>query len=144
MINLLPEASSAPPQARRRYHRRSIAAALIFAIAFPLAIWLKSTGRAEAASLAVYVLTLAVLGFMTYEFVRLMASLDELQQRIHLTALAIGFGAAGLAVTFWGMSALFFIDTPRDGFTAEEGAFAMPGGIVIYYIALHVLTRRYR
>ncbi|MCH8489217.1 MAG: hypothetical protein LAT81_04705 [Oceanicaulis sp.] len=135
MINLVPETHTAPPAARRRYIWRSVA---ILAVAMTGVLAMIALAPADGAWRAVAAL-LAVFGlaFGIYEFVVLMRALDELQQRIHMMALAIGCGGAvmivsGLAVA----SALMQWDLVQPAFTV---VFAVAG----YYASLFALSRRY-
>ena len=96
MINLIPETYTAPASARRRYVWRSLAmvAALlaVFVVFFAL-----TAARPDLAglNLAMVVICAIFMAAATYEFVVLMRSLDELQQRVHVTSLAIGGSALG-------------------------------------------------
>jgi Kef-type K+ transport system membrane component KefB len=135
MINLVPETHTAPPAARRRYIWRSmglVAAVMVAVLALVLLAPDGGFWRMLAALLAVAGLALGV-----YEFIVLMRALDELQQRIHMMALAIGCGGAvmivsGLAV----VSALMQWGSVQPALTV---VIAVAG----YYVSLFALTRRF-
>jgi hypothetical protein len=135
MINLVPETHTAPPAARRRYIWRSIG---IVAVAMTGVLAMITLAPADGAWRAMAtLLALSGLGFGIYEFVVLMRALDELQQRIHMMALAIGCGGAVMIVSAFALaSALMHWDLVQPAFTV---VFAVAG----YYAALFVLSRRY-
>jgi hypothetical protein len=75
------------------------------------------------------------IGGATYEFVVLMRSLDELQQRVHVTSIAIGFGAAVMIALLWTFaSALLAL----PGF---DPVFTFVLAILGYYMALFFTAR---
>lgn len=135
MINLVPETHTAPPAARRRYIWRSIG---IVAVAMTGVLAMITLAPADGAWRAMAtLLAVSGLGFGIYEFVVLMRALDELQQRIHMMALAIGCGGAVMIVSAFALaSALMHWDLVQPAFTV---VFAVAG----YYAALFVLSRRY-
>lgn len=143
-MDLMPEASSAPPAARRRYKWRSLIAGGLFLI-----LYLGSQMAGKAGVFLPLVLIagyagLAALLWLIYEFIHLMRQLDELQQRIHITSLAIGFGVIGAVLTTGGMTlTLWNIDALRDDLVSFIATQTLPLGILAYYIALHVVKRRY-
>jgi hypothetical protein len=144
LINLIPESSSAPPAARKRYNRANIGITVLFLPVMLGTTWLGETGASPVLIAVGVVLTIGLIAALVYEFVRLMLALDELQNRIHVTALAIGFGAVTLT-----MLALGFIDVllgfPNPGEHWPVLAILMfPTGSFVYYIALHLILRRYR
>ncbi|WP_421792684.1 hypothetical protein [Hyphobacterium sp.] len=143
-MDLMPEASSAPPQARRRYVWRSLISGFLF---LPLylgsQIYAEAGGNPTIALIAGYAGLFALL-FLLYEFYVLMRQLDELQQRIHVTALALGFGAVVTLMTILGMNLqLWSADALPGDLTALVTTMAVPLGLVFYYIALHIVKRRY-
>lgn len=143
MINLIPESSSAPPKARRRYNRRSVALAVLMLPVTALGTWLAESDVAPALAAAGIAAILAVLAMFAYEFTRLMRSLDELQYRIHLTALAVGLGSALLGLMALGVvSALTGLMSAKA--LALIAVLAMPAALFVYYIFLHLGLRRYR
>ncbi|MEE2525440.1 hypothetical protein V0U79_03605 [Hyphobacterium sp. HN65] len=143
-MDLMPEASSAPQAAKRRYVWRSLTAGLLF-----LPFYLGSQIAEDAGTSRLVVLVMGYAGMLAllwliYEFVHLMRQLDELQQRIHITALACGFGAVALLISIGGMTLeLWNISVLRDGVLGLFGTMAMPLGIIAYYVALHLVKRRY-
>lgn len=144
MINLLPESNTAPPKARRRYNRRSVVFSVCFAVFFIPAFLLQEADRAPVLSASLFLIGIGCLLATIYEFVHLVRALDELQQSIHVTALACAFGGAAVFGTmtsliigfFWGGEAL-----PADEFGA---AMILPLGVLAYYVSLHLLMRRFR
>ena len=95
MINLVPETYSAPPAARRRYIWRSMTMFGLLMIAFT-GFHAVGGGPPERFGLNLAMVLLCI-GFVlaaSFETVVLIRSLDELQQRIHILAWAIGLGAA--------------------------------------------------
>lgn len=144
MINLIPESSSAPPEARKRYNRRSVAiSVLLFPLMLAL-IWLEASDARPVWLGAGVAAILLVLALFAYEFTRLMASLDELQYRIHVTALAVGFCSVALLVMSLGVVGAFF----ELGFIADDwpvlAVLVLPAGMIGYYIALKAFLRKYR
>lgn len=135
MINFVPETQTAPPSARRRYIWRSILiVAVVFTVVFALA-WLRPGGGLWpmfAAFLAV-----AGLAFGTYEFVVLMRALDELQQRIHMMALAIGCGGTVMVVSGLAVASALL------QWGSVEPALTVVIAVAGYYVSLFALTRRY-
>ncbi|PWE18856.1 hypothetical protein DDZ18_04505 [Marinicauda salina] len=142
MVRVILEASSAPPAARRRYIVRSTALSVLFGGLIIATAILSKSGAGTGLVLALWAACCLALAGLAYEFVALMRSLDELQIRIHLAALAIAFGAVSGVVTMAGMAA---------GFLGAEGsdwpflfaAAAMPGGAIGYIIVLQFAQRRY-
>ncbi|MCC5996560.1 MAG: hypothetical protein JJU18_09360 [Oceanicaulis sp.] len=135
MINLVPETHTAPPAARRRYIWRSMAM-LAVVMSAVIALIAQAPGSGIWPML-VAVLAVAGLAFGTYEFVVLMRALDELQQRIHMMALAIGCGGA---VIFVSGLAVVSVLLQWESF---EPAFTVVIAVAGYYVSLFALTRRY-
>lgn len=143
-MDLMPEASSAPPRARQRYMWRSLTCGLLFLPLYLGSQIVESGGGDRVLVLVMGYAGLFFLLFLLYEFVVLMRQLDELQQRIHVTALALGFGAVATLMTVLGMHLeLWNADQLPGGLTAMVGTMAMPLSLVAYYIALHIVKRRY-
>lgn len=135
MINLVPETHTAPPSARRRYIWRSMGM-LAIAMTCVLAVgWLTPDGGIWPVIIAG--LLVAGLAFGVYEFVVLMRALDELQQRIHMMALAIGCGAAVMIIT-----ALALVTVVLQ-WGSVEPAFTIIIAVAGYYLSLFALTRQY-
>lgn len=143
MINLIPESSSAPPAARKRYNRRSVLLAILMLPVTALGTWLAESDVAPGLVAAGIAGILAILVMFAYEFTRLMRSLDELQYRIHLTALVVGFSIALL-----GLMGLGVISALTGLIGAEAWSLiailAIPAAFLMYYVFLHVGLRRYR
>ncbi|TRO96842.1 hypothetical protein FKB34_02440 [Glycocaulis profundi] len=138
MINLIPETYTAPASARRRYVWRSLAMVAALLAVFVLFFAL-TAARPDLAglNLAMVVICAIFMAAATYEFVVLMRSLDELQQRVHVTSLAIGFGGAVMIMMLWAFaSALLAIPLADPVFT-----FVL--AILGYYIALFFTGRRF-
>lgn len=127
---LLPETASAPAAARKRYAWRSTLAAFVFGVCAGL-----SFVQGERAVLLLS--GLPVILYMVWEFTVLMRALDELQFRIHMTALAIAGGAVCTILTLIGVVDLVW-PLPAFGIV-----FALPALVPVYYLALFVLSRRY-
>lgn len=139
MINLLPESGSAPPAVRERYNRRAAVIGLIFAVGV-----FGSVALAHPFSLAAAGAALIGLAWMIYEFVVLMRALDELQQRIHVLALAIGLGAAGVCATVFGIAALVLAPSFAAAHGAVVASLVLPAGALAYYGALFFIIRRFQ
>ncbi|WBQ11697.1 hypothetical protein L2D00_07495 [Hyphomonadaceae bacterium BL14] len=135
MINLVPETHTAPPSARRRYIWRSMGM-LVIAMTCVLAVdWLTPDGGIWPVIIAG--LLVAGLAFGVYEFVVLMRALDELQQRIHMMALAIGCGGAVMIIT-----ALALVTMVLQ-WGSVQPAFTVVIAVAGYYVSLFALGRRY-
>ncbi|AZU04805.1 hypothetical protein X907_2290 [Glycocaulis alkaliphilus] len=82
---------------------------------------------------------LAVAGIAcgTYEFVVLIRSLDELQQRIHMTALAVGCGGAVMIVSSLAVASALLQWGPF------QPAFTVVIAVAAYYVSLFAISRRY-
>ena len=135
---LLPEANSAPAKARRRYVRWSTIYGFALALGLGALFALSDDNVPQALLIAIAAfVSLAAVG-VTWEFIILMRSLDELQSRIHMAALAIGFGLAAIFVVIWEMASFVGL---APGF---EPLLVFPIGTIGYYVALHLVLRRYR
>jgi hypothetical protein len=144
MMDFMPEASSAPPQARRRYMWRSMTGGVLFVPLYVGSHIAKTGGLPQVWVLLLGYAGLFALLWLLYEFVHLMRQLDELQQRIHVTALAQGFGAVAALLTIGGMSLEFWnVDILPGDLLAVISTMAMPLGILAYYVALLFVKRRY-
>ncbi|WBQ09552.1 type IV secretion system protein [Hyphomonadaceae bacterium ML37] len=135
MINLVPETQTAPPAARRRYIWRSMGTLTIAMISVLALAWLTPEGGVWP--VIVGGLLVAGLAFGVYEFVVLMRALDELQQRIHMMALAIGCGGAVMIITALALVAMVLQWGPLE--PALTVMFAVAG----YYGSLFALSRQY-
>lgn len=143
-MDLMPEASSAPPAARRRYKWRSLTDGSLF---LPLYLGSQIADAQDVFRPLVLLVGhagLAALFWLIYEFIHLMHQLDELQQRIHITSLAIGFGLVATLLMTGGMTLrIWNVDVLRDDLASIIAIQTLPLGVLAYYIALHVIRRRY-
>lgn len=142
-MDLMPEASSAPPNARQRYIQRSLTAGSLFLLLYLGSHWAESQGMVRPLIMAMGYGGIVALLWMLYEFVHLVRQLDELQQRIHIMALAVGFGSVALLITIVGMSAGFSGGWLPVNVVAKFAALALPAGIIAYYVSVHLVKRRY-
>ena len=76
---------------------------------------------------------------LVYEFSVLMRALDELQSRIHMTALALAGGFSATLMTSWAILVSASL-LPRSDL---ELVFGLPVMGLSYYAALFFITRRY-
>lgn len=135
MINLVPETHTAPPSARRRYIWRSMGVlGAVMTGVLALVVLAPDEGIWP---ILIAVLAVSGLAFGVYEFVVLMRALDELQQRIHMMALAIGCGGAVMIITALAMVSMV-LEWP-----SVEPLFAIMFAVAGYYGALFVLSRRF-
>jgi len=140
MINILvPETASAPPKVRSRYFWRNtiysgLLAAIMILANMPFAEAAFGEAFGERAVLAI----LPFLVLMTREFVILMQALDELQFRIHMTALAIAGGVTVMFATSVGMVDLIFSVVSGAGLVLT-----FPVLLISYYLALFFVGRHY-
>ncbi|MGX6648751.1 hypothetical protein ACWCOP_12510 [Maricaulaceae bacterium MS644] len=133
-FNILPESATAPPAARRRYFWRSLICSGVVAISLIalLEAWVPPALHGPA-----FALLAAGLLAGAYEFARLILALDEMQQRIHTSALALAGGLVTSFATLWGLAAqMFEISTPN-------AVFAGPAFVAAYYAALIFVARRF-
>ena len=142
MVRLILEASSAPPQARRRYIVRSTTLSILFGALIIATAVMSKAGAGAGPTLAIWAVCCLALAGLVSEFVALMRSLDELQIRIHLAALAIAFGAVSAVVTMAGLAAAF-LGAEGSDWPFLAAAAAMPGGVIGYIIVLQFAQRRY-
>lgn len=133
-FTVLPESATAPPAARRRYLWRSLICSVIVAISLIalLEAWVPPALR----GLVFAILAAGVLAG-AYEFARLILALDEMQQRIHTSALAVAGGGVTSVATLWGLGAMMF-EVP-----VPDAVFAGPAFILAYYAALIFVARHY-
>jgi len=145
---LLPETYSAPPAARRRYALRSALTVLTAFAAAGLVMALGATIPETVRAAVLLLVVAAALLVFVYEFVALLRSLDELQQRLHILACAIGAGAAALIVSLAGAAQLLFgwesFNLPLTRLvTVLLPVLALPLAGTVYYVAVFWLARRY-
>ena len=131
---LMPETASAPASARRRYVLRSA----ILLPGFLLGFLIPSVMELGGLGIGLQVLSVLFCIGLIFEFVVLMRALDELQNRIHMTALAIAGGAVAGTGTLWGVIAMM------SALSGPEAAFAMPVFGLAYYAALFFVSRHYQ
>ncbi|KPP81756.1 MAG: hypothetical protein HLUCCA04_08105 [Oceanicaulis sp. HLUCCA04] len=139
MINLVPETYSAPPAARRRYIWRSMTMFGLLMIAFT-GFHAVGGGPPERFGLNLAMVLLCI-GFVlaaSFETVVLIRSLDELQQRIHILAWAIGLGAAVTVAFCWDLASTWL---PVVMF---EPIFTVLIAVTGYYLSLFLVSRHYR
>jgi uncharacterized membrane protein HdeD (DUF308 family) len=139
MINLVPETYSAPPSARRRYIWRSMTMLAVLMAAF-VVFYAAGGGDPErfALNLAMVLLCVGFVVAASYETIVLIRSLDELQQRIHILAWAIGLAAAVIVAFSWGFASAL-LPLPRFD-PILSVLIAVPG----YYLSLFFVSRHYR
>ncbi|MEO1040080.1 MAG: hypothetical protein AAFX09_11080 [Pseudomonadota bacterium] len=145
MINLMPEASSTPPAARRRYVVRATVASLLFLPTIALASVFSNSAEPHASLIAVAsaVAAIVLAGFLSYEFTALIRSLDELQRQIHLAALAIGFAGAAFLIFALGVIAIATPGEAPPAYLISAGVMVLPAGILGYYASLCIQLRSY-
>ena len=131
---LSPECASAPLAARRRYVMRAGAAAFVFGT---ILFWPDLSDASAQAPALLQILTPFLVAFFIYEFSVLMRSLDELQFKLHMTAVAIAGGALAGGLTIWGL-AEYFLGAP-----SLPTILAFPALALFYYLAISVVARRY-
>ena len=129
---IMPETASAPSMARKRYILRSS----LIGGALGMLIGLKAVDSVPDLALVASPILLVAL---VYEFSALMRALDELQFRIHMTALALGGAASATFMTSWALLVSATL-VPR---TDIELAFGLPLMGLGYYLALFFVSRRY-
>ncbi|WP_375548381.1 hypothetical protein ABWI01_11955 [Oceanicaulis alexandrii] len=127
---IMPETASAPPKARRRYVVNGSVAGALAVLATLLVHW-------EWVPEPVLLGMVAALCWLLWEFALLIKALDELQHRIHLTALALSGGVLAILTTSWG---IWDVIWPLPGIML---VFGFPGFMLMYYIALFFVSRRY-
>jgi hypothetical protein len=130
---LLPETASAPPSARKRYGLRLAILMPTFIVCFLAGV---SLGPSTL-GLILQAVGMACVGWVIFEFIILMKALDELQHRIHMTALAIAGGVLASLATVWGLMVTAL------GHAGPNATFALPAFGALYYLALFVVSRRY-
>jgi len=139
MFDFIPEAHTAPPAARRRYIWRTLGLVTALLVGFVVFYGLGG-GQPERAglNLAMIVLLIVFVGAAAYEMIALIRSLDELQQRIHVLAWAIGFGIAVHVAFICGIAAHLGLGVRFDPMLVI--LVAVPG----YYLSLFFVGRYYR
>ncbi len=126
------------PERDVRNLRRFTGWALVWAIAFVVATWLLTSGAIASGALSFLVAAIPTcLGLVVvWAYVRYLREADELQRKIHLEALALGFGAG--AVFMMGYR-LF----ERAGAPALDMNDALVVMLVVWSVWQGVAARRY-
>ena len=127
---LMPETASAPVKARTRY---TIAGALAGLIEISCILLF----HFEVAPDLVLLGAVAGLLWLAWEFGLLLRALDELQQHIHMIALACAGGGTALVLTNWALAGLV-LPLPE-----LNSVVAMPLFLVLYWVFLAFQSRRY-
>ena len=139
MINLVPETYSAPPAARRRYIWRTMAMLFVLIALFTGFYALGGEeGGSGPLNVAMMAVCIAFTAGSIYELVTLIRELDELQQRIHILAWAIGCGLAVTVTFLWGVA------TVLVGAPAFESMMAVVVAVPGYYLSLFFVSQSYR
>jgi hypothetical protein len=137
MINLVPETYSAPPAARRRYIWRTMAMLAALLALFAGYYALGGGAGTHSLNIAMLVISIVFVAGATYEIVILIRALDELQQRIHILAWAIGGCLAVTVMFLWGVA------TVLVGAPVFEPVMSVVMATLGYYISLFLLGQRY-
>jgi hypothetical protein len=135
-MNMTPSSSPSTLDCRPRL----IAASLVLALAYVAATFMqKVLILGPASSLAVALLPAAGCVYFLFEEVRVMRRLDELQQRIQLEALAIGFPTVGVILITLGF-------LQHGGFMAERFDLRNLWGMLpfCYLFGLVIARKRYQ
>lgn len=123
----------------RCFDRRFLLETLLVAIGIvAIAFAAKSQPTGSPAKIAAAALESLAFGWVVARSVLSIRRLDELQQRIHLAAIAVSFAATGAVLV-----AIGFFD--KAGLTWRPwGAELWIGMVAVWWIAVVVLNRRYR
>ena len=128
-----------PKSPFRCYDRRTLTGIIVIALALVgLALVGRRFERGSWTRIAVALLQSGCFSLLVAQTLLPIRKLDELQQRIHLIAIAVSFGLTGIAVTASGFLARAGVVVPLPGlwvWVLMVGAWAI--GVV-------VLARRYR
>jgi MFS family permease len=142
-MDLMPEASSAPPAARRRYFWRSLTMSLVFLATYLGSAVAVTMGGSQALVAGLTLAAFVCVILLGYEFVTLIRTLDELQQMIQIRAMAIGFASVLIVMTALGLLSELFADGALDGVLSLAAAISMPAGLLAYILTVHIVKRRY-
>jgi hypothetical protein len=137
---MAPTSSPSTLDSRPKPAPRLIAASLVLAIAYVAATLMqKVLILGPVSGLAVALLPTAGCVYFLFEEVRVMRRLDELQQRIQLEALAIGFPAVGVILILLGF-------LQHGGFLAERVDLGNLWGMLpfCYLFGLLIARKRYQ
>ncbi|MBI1235723.1 MAG: hypothetical protein GC188_03465 [Alphaproteobacteria bacterium] len=142
-MDLMPEASSAPPAARRRYFWRSLTLSLVFLATYLGSAVAVTMGGSQALVAGLTLAAFVCVILLGYEFVTLIRTLDELQQMIQIRAMAIGFASVLIVMTALGLLSELFADGALDSVLSLTAAISMPAGLLAYILTVHIVKRRY-
>ena len=128
-----------PKSPFRCYDRRYVIEIIVIALALVgLAFVGRQFERGSGARIAMALLQAACFALLVARSLLPIRKLDELQQRIHLIAIAVSFGLTGIAVT-------------ASGYLVRAGMVIPPPGLWVWAlmvgawgIGVLVLARRYR
>jgi hypothetical protein len=120
---------------------RAIPPLIAFAVIYVASmLLLRFVPMSRGASIAVALLPLPVFAFYLVRWIRAIRSLDELQQRIQLEALAIAFPMSLLLIL--GMGLLQMADALPLG--SRDYLRLWPAVFWLYFVGLFVARKRYR
>ncbi|WP_439633277.1 hypothetical protein [Glycocaulis sp.] len=138
MINLVPETYSAPPSARRRYIWRTMAM-LVAVLALHAGYYVVGgePGEAGPLNLAMLAICIVFVAGGSYEIITLIRALDELQQRIHILAWAVGGCLAVTVMFLWGLATVLI------GAPVLEPIMSVVLATLGYYVSLFWFSRQY-
>lgn len=142
-MDLMPEASSAPPAARRRYFWRSLTLSLVFLATYLGSVVAVTMGGSQTLVAGLTLAAFVCVILLGYEFVTLIRTLDELQQMIQIRAMTIGFASVLIVMTALGLLSELFADGALDSVLSIAAAISMPAGLLAYVVAVHIVKRRY-
>ena len=115
---IMPETATAPPSARRRYAWRSGVLATL------VALTIVAMAHELGSGLGLLCAFVVLFALGVYEFIVLIRSLDELQQRLHVLALAIAGGLVASLATLIGLANLVEV-LDATWFSGTRAAFAL-------------------
>ena len=128
-----------PPRVFRCFDRRFFAQVVLGAVATVALAWLaKRFPRGSAERITVAVATSVVFGWVVAITVGVIRRLDELEQRIHLIAIAVSFAVTGML-----LSAVSWIEHAGGPRLIPDDVW-WPVMVLVWIAAVFVTTRRYR
>jgi hypothetical protein len=123
----------------KRYLREFLPAMAAYTIVM-LAIWPKvESVDIPVLKLAAALTPMLPLAFAAWAFIRRILGGDELEQRMHLTALAIALAVVGMA----SMTAGFLVSAKILQLNGTVLTWVLPGLIAVYGVTLWATSRRY-
>jgi hypothetical protein len=146
---IMPEAATAPKKAKQRYVINGFGYALAFAVLFFMSVSSQlSTSSEVLQSQSVRAVLMSITGptailsvlamaGLFYELAKLIASLDEMQQSIHIKAMLVGCASVAAINMAWGVMG---VSLPIPSF---EPILALPVTFLGYYATLWVKRQRY-